>query len=227
MFTLDRVVPWGRSFDEYRRMFALTDEDLALSILGCADGPASFNAEAALRDARVVSCDPLYQFPADAIQERIEATCDEVLAQTRANADTFIWSDIPSVEELGRIRRDAMGAFLRHYASPAHRGRYVAAVLPSLPFRSDGFELALSSHFLFLYSDHQDAAFHVAAALELSRVARDVRIFPLLTLAAQRSPHLEPVVRALDARGYRVSIETVRYEFQRGGNQMMRIRRPT
>ena len=24
MFALDEVVPWGRSFDEYRRMFALT-----------------------------------------------------------------------------------------------------------------------------------------------------------------------------------------------------------
>jgi hypothetical protein len=45
-FTLDQVVPWGRSFDEYRRMFALSDDDLGLRILGCADGPASFNGEA-------------------------------------------------------------------------------------------------------------------------------------------------------------------------------------
>jgi hypothetical protein len=28
MFTLDRVAPWGRSFEEYRRMFALSDRDL-------------------------------------------------------------------------------------------------------------------------------------------------------------------------------------------------------
>jgi hypothetical protein len=34
MFTLDHVVPWGRSFDEYRRMFALTSEDLDRRILG-------------------------------------------------------------------------------------------------------------------------------------------------------------------------------------------------
>ena len=44
MFTLDQVVPWGRSFDEYRRMFALSDDDLTGSILGCGDGLASFNA---------------------------------------------------------------------------------------------------------------------------------------------------------------------------------------
>jgi hypothetical protein len=45
-FSLDRVVPWGRSLAEYRRMFALTEEQFRMRILGCADGPASFNAEA-------------------------------------------------------------------------------------------------------------------------------------------------------------------------------------
>jgi hypothetical protein len=43
-FTLDSVVPWGRSFDEYVAMFALSEEDLGRRVLGCADGPASFNA---------------------------------------------------------------------------------------------------------------------------------------------------------------------------------------
>jgi hypothetical protein len=28
MFQLSEVVPWGRSLDEYRRMFALTDDDM-------------------------------------------------------------------------------------------------------------------------------------------------------------------------------------------------------
>ena len=42
MFTLEQVVPWGRSFDEYCNMFALSSDDLALRILGCGDGPASF-----------------------------------------------------------------------------------------------------------------------------------------------------------------------------------------
>lgn len=33
MFKLDQVVPWGRSFEEYRRMFALSDADLGGRIL--------------------------------------------------------------------------------------------------------------------------------------------------------------------------------------------------
>ncbi|WP_216593342.1 hypothetical protein [Cyanobium gracile] len=46
MFTLEQIVPWGRSFEEYVAMFSLADSDLAGRILGCGDGPAGFNAEA-------------------------------------------------------------------------------------------------------------------------------------------------------------------------------------
>jgi len=38
-------------------MFGLTDTDLEGRILGCADGPASFNAEATRKGIRVISCD--------------------------------------------------------------------------------------------------------------------------------------------------------------------------
>lgn len=42
---LDQVVPFGRSFDEYVKMFSLSEADLQKSILSAAAGPASFNAE--------------------------------------------------------------------------------------------------------------------------------------------------------------------------------------
>ena len=79
MFTLDQVVPWGRSFEEYQRMFALTDEDLRLRIIGCGDGPASFNPEAARRGARVTSCDPIYRWDVAQIRNRIDVTYDEII----------------------------------------------------------------------------------------------------------------------------------------------------
>jgi len=50
-----------------------------------------------------------------------------------------------------------------------------------------------------------------------------LRIFPLLALDGRRSPHVAAVVEQL--RGVAdVSIERVSYEFQRGGNEMMRVR---
>ena len=43
--TLNQVIPWGRSLQEYKRMFNLSAEELDLRILGVGDGPASFNSE--------------------------------------------------------------------------------------------------------------------------------------------------------------------------------------
>ena len=59
---LSQAVPWGRSMAEYVGMFDLGAQDLGKQILGCADGPASFNAEMTARGCRVVSCDPIYVF---------------------------------------------------------------------------------------------------------------------------------------------------------------------
>ena len=224
-FTLNDVVPWGRSYEEYVRMFGLGDDELGSRILGCADGPASFNAEATRRGTRVVSCDPLYQFDASAVRERIEATAQDVLEQTRANMAAYVWTSIRSVEELGAIRMAAMAQFLDDYERGLTEKRYLADGLPRLAFADRAFDLAVCSHFLFLYSERFGAEFHVSAVRELCRVAEEVRIFPLLTLDGRRSPHIEPVVDDLARAELLVSLETVPYEFQRGGSQMMRIRR--
>jgi len=127
MFTLDAVRPWGRSFDEYQRMFALSDADLHSRILGCADGPAGFNAVATGRRLRVTSCDPLYGLP--------------------------------------RRRRPR-------------------------------------------------------AVARRTRCAN----LPLLALGSEPSAHVDPVMEAMRRDGHDVAMVTVPDEFQRGGNQMLRIR---
>lgn len=224
MFTLDQVVPWGRSFEEYRRMFALTDEDLGLKIIGCGDGPASFNAEATRLGSAVVSCDPIYRYGVDQLRERIASTHGQILEQARRNAGEFVWSAIRSVEELGKVRLAAMNEFLRDYAAGLAAGRYIAAELPHLPFGARSFDLALCSHLLFLYTTQLGEAFHRAAIREMCRVAKEVRVFPLLALGTTPSPLVEPMVAEFARQGFDVSIGEVPYEFQRGGNKMMRIR---
>jgi hypothetical protein len=154
MFALDQIVPWGRSFQEYRSMFALDSRDLRAKVLGCADGPASFNAEATLHGHCVVSCDPLYRLSAEQIKHRIAATYGQMIEQARRNQGEFVWEAIPNIEELGRVRMEAKQSFLRDYNTGKKQQRYVDAELPSLPFPDLSFGLALCSHFLFLYSDH-------------------------------------------------------------------------
>jgi hypothetical protein len=95
----------------------------------------------------------------------------------------------------------------------------------TLPFADQSFDIALCSHFLFLYSDNFPLEFHRQAIEAMCRVADEARIFPILDYNANRSPFVDPLVGHLTQAGYRVAIETVDYEFQRGGNQMMRVGR--
>ena len=104
----------------------------------------------------MTSCDPIYRWDTPQIQSRIAATYDQILAQTRLNADEFVWDHFPTPEAMGAARMAAMTTFLADYETGRRDGRYVDAELPSLPFDDGAFDLAVSSHFLFLYSA-QDA----------------------------------------------------------------------
>ncbi len=222
-FKYEEAVPWGRSFEEYRRMFNLSEADLGRKILGCADGPASFNAGMFQRGQAITSCDPLYHCSAQQIQERIDATYQNVVAQARRNQDKFVWDVIKSADEMGRLRMEAMQDFLADYETGKTAGRYVAAELPELPFATGSFDIALCSHFLFFYADNFSLEFHEKAVDELCRVAAEVRIFPLLTYNAEPCPFVMPIRERLEKMGRKVSIEKVKYEFQRGGDMMMRV----
>jgi Methyltransferase domain len=224
-FELNEVVPWGRNLDEYCAMFDLTETDRRVSILGCGDGPASFNVEGTARGMRVVSVDPLYQFRAAEISERIAATATQVAEQLRGNPDEFVWTHFTNADELIAARLAAMENFVADYSLGIEQGRYVTGSATDLPFHDSSFDLALCSHLLFLYSEQHDLAFHLKALRELTRVAEEVRIFPLLELGAVESRHLRAVIMALPRMGLTAEKVTVPYELQRGGNQMLRVRR--
>lgn len=206
-------------------MFALSDDDLAKPILGCGDGPASFNAELTRRGGQIVSVDPLYAYDVDDISKRIDETFDQVIQETRMNMHEFVWDNIRSLDELGKVRMKAMHDFLSDYPQGKLEKRYIAESAPTLSFPDDGFGLAVVSHFLFLYSDHLDLKFHIDTITELCRVCGETRIFPLLQLGSILSPHVEPLSDHFRAEGYEVEQVRVPYEFQRGGNSMLRVKK--
>lgn len=224
-FTLDKVVPWGRSYDEYVRMFGLTKPDLGLRILGCGDGPAAFNSALTKRGGNIISVDPIYAFDAEQIRGRISETYETVMAQLHKNQSDYVWDVIPSVGQLGSLRMSAMETFLSDFDAGKQERRYITGELPSLSFENGKFDIALSSHFLFLYSAHLSAEFHLQALQEMLRVSLEVRVFPLLTLEGASSPYLPFVHEHLSKNGVSLEIKRVPYEFQRGGNKMLVLKR--
>lgn len=222
-FTLQSVVPWGRSFDEYVHMFALTEADLAGRILGCGDGPAAFNAAVSARGGHVVSVDPVYAFSAAEIESRIGDTYTKVMDQLRKNAGDYLWTHFKNPDEVGVTRMAAMKDFLADYERGRTAGRYVTGDVQALSFKDGAFDLALVSHFLFMYAAQLDRDFHVRAFRELVRVARSVRVFPILTLDGKPYPEMGYVSDRLAESGFKTSVRKVDYEFQKGGDEMLVI----
>jgi len=202
-------------------MFALTPDYLFGSLLDCAAGPASFNAELTAEGYEVTSCDPLYSRPAEEIRSRVDAAYDTMVTNVKTARHEFVWREFTSPEDLGEARMTALETFLADFPRGTAEGRYLDLSLPHLGFRDREFDFALCSHFLFTYSDRLSTDFHVASIEEMCRVADEARVFPLLKSYGGPSPHLGPSMDALRGRDYRVEIRRVAYEFQRGGDKML------
>ena len=223
-YKLESVVPWGRPLEEYIRMFNLTADDLRLKILDCAGGPASFNTQMTRQGYNVISCDPIYKFSVDELAQRIQDTYHTIIEGLKVTREYFVWQDIQSPEHLGQIRMAAMQQFLEDLPLGIQQGRYILGELPRLSFDTKQFDLALCSHFLFTYSDLLSQDFHLTSIQEMCRVASEVRVFPLLnSYSTDVSPLLPSVMEDLTAQGYNLEIKQVPYEFQKGGNQMLRV----
>ena len=135
-FTLDKVVPWGRSYTEYVNMFDLSEADLQGRILGCGDGPAGFNSVLTQRGGDIVSIDPIYAFDAAQVKNRVTETYDAVMAQMRNNQSDYVWSVISSVEELGCIRMSAMETFLSDFEPGSVKAATWRESYPPCPSRA-------------------------------------------------------------------------------------------
>lgn len=222
-FQLNSVVPWGRTFAEYQKMFLLGDAELSGKIAGFGDGPASFNVEATQRGCTVTSFDPVYQFTKQQLAARIEDARVEVMEQMAQNQAQYVWKEIRSLKELEARRMSAMRMFLADYPAGIAEKRYICHELPQrVPYPDQFFDLGLSSHFLLMYIG-LGYDFHIQAIEEMLRVCKEVRIFPLLDLSGEES-ELTGQVIAYFRRAYTVEIRTTSYEFQKGGNRLLVIR---
>jgi hypothetical protein len=223
-FELKNVVPWGRTLEEYIKIFKLTDSDLNSKIISLGDGPASFNSEMTLINKKVVSLDPIYQFTKAELKQRIEETKETVMEQMRTNQEKFVWKSIKNVDELEQIRMGAMSNFVNDFELGKEQQRYVYHELPnSTKYDTLEFDLGLSSHFLILYSQ-LGLDFHIQSITEMLRICKEIRIFPILNLNATKSEVLEGIITHFKS-DFDVTIASSDYEFQKNGNQMLVIKR--
>jgi len=221
------VAFFGRTLAEYTQFFAIDPNSLkGMSVLDVGAGPSSFTAEACKRGADAVAVDPLYGCTPTALAAHVQIDYRRMLAQLRAKPQLLRFKSFGSIDEAEASRRSAAERFLADYEQQFVHNRYIGASLPQLPFLDGAFDLVLCAHLLFVYAQRFDFTFHLEACRELVRVSRDeVRIHPLIGLGGKKYAELERLRSALDEDGISSEVVSVDYEFFKGSDSMLVLRR--
>lgn len=136
--------------------------------------------------------------------------------------NNYKWEYFKDIEGLRSHRLSVLQVCVNNMRESSER--YVPVTLPSLPFRNEEFDIVLSAHFLFMYSDRLDYQFHIETLNELLRVTKEeIRIFPLVDLEGKRYNQLDKIISYLIDNGCKVEEVNVPYEFQTNANTMLSI----
>ncbi|MBP2110577.1 methyltransferase domain-containing protein [Paenibacillus silagei] len=220
---LSRIVFIGRTFEEYKSMFNLTQRELkGRSILDCPAGACSFTAHANKQGADVTATDIAYFHDYEDLHTKGLKDLEHAMTKMESAQTNYVWDYFQSVDELKQHRSRALTDCAEDMKN--HPGRYIASALPSLPFKDKQFDMTLSAHFLFMYSDRLDFDFHRQAIQELLRVTKqEIRIFPLVSLTGERYRQLDELLTFLHQQGCSTEEITAGYEFQKGANSRLKI----
>ncbi len=222
-FKTDEVVLLGRTFDEYAGMFALDDATLrGKRILDAASGVSSFTAEANAKGYDVTGSDRVYVLDADEIERKCAADVAFNAKTLQGIEANYVWDFFADVEALTAQRERAYRAFIADYREHGH-ARYTTTNYPESGFADGQFDLALVSHFLFLYDEQLDWDFHRATLLELLRISRQVRLFPLVNMRTERASAILAMAEDPAFAAFEMRIVPVEYEFIRNSREMMVI----
>lgn len=220
---LENIVITGRTFEEYSAFFDLSIDNLkGKKVLDCPSGASSFVATLNKNYIQAQGVDVIYEFDKKVLGQQGVKSIEKVYEDTS-------WMDVYKMDfyktkENHRLHREsALKAFIDDYNSQD----YIFAKLPNLPFEDDSFDLLVSSHLLFVYDDRLDFNFHKDSIVEMLRVAREVRIFPLVDFKNSRvheAENFSPFVSKI-LKEFQCEIIKTDFEFQPRADCYLKISR--
>jgi hypothetical protein len=222
---LEHIVFIGRTFEEYFDMFSLTEEELqGKRILDCPAGACSFTAIGNKLGLDITACDIAYYHPYEDLKNKGIEDIEHTMEHMQKAKNNYKWDYFKDVDGLRNHRLSALQDCSNDMKESNER--YIPVTLPSLPFNNKEFDILLSAHFLFMYSDRLDYQFHIQTINEFLRVTKEeVRIFPLVDLEGKRYEHLDKIINHLTEYNCIVEEIKVPYEFQANANSMLKIRK--
>jgi hypothetical protein len=200
--------PTGFSFEQYKTMFALDDASLSQSMLDFMPGLSSFGCEGRLLGYDIVSFDPL-----------LGKTDDEKRAVSNQYMDSL--ADWVS-EDIARQRhRDGILEMTDYLLQASDHNRQVCSWNDLMAWEEKPLALALVPFCFFREVDVLEDM--LASVAKLTRVAQELRIFPLLDGEGETPEALGPLMLTLQSMGYGIEIVAVEGDHPYGGRSMLRI----
>lgn len=216
-------VLWGHHVSEYKEMFDVSDAALEANLLEYGCGASAVNAELHQAGTTVVSIDPLFALSKPELVQQVNQDFDERVQQVLADQAQFNVESYGGMDAFLATRRAGMDVFFADYNAGIEEGRYKALLDGTLPFENFSFDLALSSHYLFANAADNAVVHHLETIKELARVAKEVRIFPLIERAGTPSELLGPVLLGLQQASFGTEVREVRCALYPEGNAMLRV----
>lgn len=215
---------FGYSKQDYINMFDLQKDDLTNKrIIDYMGGINTFSIEMQSQEnSSSISIGALYNKDLEEIAQIIKTAKTNLSKIISGSPNLFVWENNNPVAEIEK-RMHTADLFMRKFPAALASKVYLTADFPYILFADKEFDLALCSHFLFTYEniEMQD---HLAIILELTRIAKEVRIFPLVTKNCETSNYLVHLLQELQERGIDTEIRSVNYEFQKSGNAALFLR---
>lgn len=220
---MQKLVLWGQGIDDCREMFGLSEEEMNSKILEYGCGPSAVTIQQFKKQRSVVSCDPLFILDKATLVSKTQMIFAEMAKEISKEQKLFDFSRSGGLEHLLEERRSGMQEFFVDYDLGKKEGRYLGVSSYPLPFADFSFDFALSAHYLFAGLEEQTLDFHIDLIRELARVAKEVRIFPLIDRQGNTSELLGPVLLALQKDNYGVEVREVDFHLHQTGNAMLRV----
>lgn len=207
-------------------MFGIGESDRGKVVADVGAGASSFSAEWHRRHwGRAIAIDPNYGLSAEQLERRVLDGVAIASNNVKVSPQDYRWNSI--FESAADHLRERMATAERFLTDVRRNKHYLAASVEFLPLRSESVDLVISSHLLFTYAGALSLEFHILAISEMIRVTRsEVRIFPIVGFDCDASPILEGVRQWCQKEvGVSADAVAVDYEFLRGADRMLRIKK--
>ena len=218
-----RAVLWGHHANEYKEMFDLNDDHFSLPLLEYGCGPSALNSTVHDKNSLVVSIDPLFSLGKSDLLQKTTLMFDERALALRSDPLLLDVTAYGGLDAFIAYRKQGMALFFKDYEQGLTAKRYRADAIDSLPFDDFTFNMALSSHYFFGDGNIHSVDDTLSMIKSLARVAKEVRIFPLLNRPSVTSEQLGPVLLGLQQNNYGVEVREVACSLYPAGNAMLRI----